>query len=190
MRYYSPSTGCTYIKEIHGLELPDDAVPIPEERYLSVIAHAGPGQIRGHGLDGLPTLLNIPQPSEAERNEGIHRQQYAAINSACKAAITAGFTSDALGTSHHYTSQLEDQLNLTGVILAGQDTLYACRDESGAKDFRLHTFAQIRQVGDDFTLFKLQLLQKANQLKQQLDQALASEELAALEAVTWEVVQP
>jgi hypothetical protein len=114
----------------------------------------------------------------------------AAINTKCEATITGGFWSDALGERHQYSSQLDDQLNLTGVILAGLDSLYACRDEQGLKAFRPHTFAQLRQVGDDFTLFKLQLLQHANDLKQQLDQALAAGDLEAIERVTWENVQP
>lgn len=114
----------------------------------------------------------------------------AAINTKCEATITGGFWSAALGERHQYSSQLDDQLNLTGVILAGLDSLYACRDEQGLKAFRPHTFAQLRQVGDDFTLFKLQLLQHANDLKQQLDQALAAGDLEAIERVTWENVQP
>ena len=72
------------------------------------------------------------------------------------------------------------------MILAGVESPYPCRDEQGRKEFRLHTFAQLRRVGDDFTQFKLQLLQKANQLKQQLDLALADIDLAAIQAVTWE----
>lgn len=108
------------------------------------------------------------------------------INRACESAITAGFLSAALGHPHHYSSQLDDQLNLTGAILRGLDMPYACRDEQGAKAYRLHTAAQLRQVGDDFTLYKLQLLQRANELKQQLDLALAAGDAEAMQAITWE----
>ncbi|KAE9651263.1 hypothetical protein EJD88_19455, partial [Pseudomonas sp. PB105] len=100
-------------------------------------------------------------------------------------AITAGFWSSALGMRHQYSSELNDQLNLTGAVLAGLDTLYACRDEAGVREFRPHTYAQIRQVGDDFTLIKQQLLQKAYALKQQLDDAFNAGDLEALEAVKW-----
>ena len=91
---------------------------------------------------------------------------------------------------HFYSSQLDDQLNLTGAILRGLDMPYACRDEQGVKEFRLHTAEQLRQVGDDFTLYKLQLLQHASALKQQLDAALEAGDLAALEAISWEAPQP
>lgn len=122
--------------------------------------------------------------------ELVHQVKVYEVNRACEAAIIGGFWSAALGEPHTYSSQLEDQLNLNGVILLGFDSLYACRDERGRKEFRPHTVAQIRQVSDDFTLYKLQLLQKALLLKQVLDLALERSDVDALEAVTWEPIQP
>lgn len=122
--------------------------------------------------------------------QAVHTTNVQNINHACEAAITAGFQSDALGAPHQYSSQLDDQLNLTGAILRGLDMPYACRDEQGVKAFRLHTAAQLRQVGDDFTLCKLQLLQHANELKQQLDLALAADDADAMALIRWEAVQP
>jgi hypothetical protein len=119
----------------------------------------------------------------------LHASKVQLLNAACERLITSNFWSAALGDRHQYSSQLDDQLNLTGAVVQGGDMPYACRDEQGLKAFRPHTNEQLRQVGDDFTLFKLQLLQKANELKQQLDLALAARDLAALEAVTWESVQ-
>lgn len=122
--------------------------------------------------------------------EAVHATNVQNINYACEAAITDGFQSSALGTPHQYSSQLDDQLNLTGAILRGLDMPYACRDEQGVKAFRLHTAAQLRQVGDDFTLYKLQLLQHANELKQQLDLALEAGDADAMALIRWEAVQP
>lgn len=122
--------------------------------------------------------------------QAVHATQTQHINHACEAAITAGFQSVALGEPHLYSSELDDQLNLTGAILRGLDMPYACRDDQGVKAFRLHTAAQLRQVGDDFTLYKLQLLQHANDLKQQLDLALAAGDAEAMELISWEAVQP
>jgi hypothetical protein len=129
-------------------------------------------------------------PAETHTVDDIHARKVEEINRDCEAAITAGFQSDALGAPHLYSSQLDDQLNLTGAILRGLDMPYACRDEQGVKEFRLHTAAQLRQVGDDFTLYKLQLLQHANELKQQLDLALAAGDADAMELITWEAPQP
>jgi len=170
--------------------MPPDAIEISEAIYQTVIANPAAGKIRSHDASGRPILIDPPQPSTAELSASAHARQTTAINRACEAAITAGFQSDALGAPYFYTSQLDDQLNLTGAVLRGLDMPYACRDEQGVKEFRLHTAEQLRQVGDDFTLYKLQLLQHANALKQQLDIALEAGDLAALEAISWEAPQP
>ena len=115
----------------------------------------------------------------------IHAGQMALINEGCEAAITAGFSSDALGEVHFYSSQLDDQLNLTGAILAGDDSVFACRDQAGQREFRPHTFEQLRQVGLDFTKFKLNLLQRAGALKALLATALADEDLEQIQSITW-----
>lgn len=167
---YNTSTGEPLVIERTGA--------LPSGYTLSV---PGLGQVwrNGEWVDDIPATL---ARRYAERNQS--------INAACTAAITAGFTSAALGSPHQYTSQLDDQLNLTGAVLRGLDMPYACRDEQGVKEFRLHTAEQLRQVGDDFTLYKLQLLQHANELKRQLDAALNAGDLASLEAITWEADLP
>lgn len=140
-------------------------------------------------------LTSEPRPSSSHHwqqgawvidPQAVYAAKVQDINHACEAAVTAGFQSAALGAPHQYSSQLDDQLNLTGAVLRGLDMPYACRDEQGLKAFRLHTAEQLRQVGDDFTLYKLQLLQRANELKQQLEQALDTGDTEAMQAITWE----
>ncbi|MNP36669.1 hypothetical protein D3C76_1300740 [compost metagenome] len=63
---------------------------------------------------------------------------------------------------------------------------YPCTDEAGLKAFRTHTAAQLRQVADEFTVFKLQRLQHSYALKERLQQAREAKDLDALGAVTWE----
>lgn len=58
-RFYSQSTGATYLSGVHG-EMPGDAVEIAEDRYQSVIANPTPGKIRSHDADGLPILIDAP----------------------------------------------------------------------------------------------------------------------------------
>ncbi|ERI52174.1 hypothetical protein N878_01245, partial [Pseudomonas sp. EGD-AK9] len=58
-RYYSKTTGTTYLSSVHQ-HLPNDAVLIDENRYLSVIANPAPGKIRSHDADGLPILIDPP----------------------------------------------------------------------------------------------------------------------------------
>lgn len=189
MRLYSRQTGSTYLSGIHQM-IPADAIQIPEDIYRSVIANPAPGLVRQHDDHGLPFLTQPAEPTDSELAASVHKQKTLSIDQACEVAITAGFQSDALGTPHQYSSQLDDQLNLTGAILRGLDMPYACRDEQGVKAFRLHTAAQLRQVGDDFTLYKLQLLQHANELKQQLDLALEAGDADAMTLIRWEAVQP
>ncbi|MCD5990122.1 hypothetical protein KDX30_19725 [Pseudomonas sp. CDFA 553] len=188
-RFYSPSTQNTYLVGINSQAMPADAVEISEARYLEVIANPPLGKTRSHDANGLPFLSDTPQPTLEELAAAAHSRQVETINLACESAITAGFDSAALGAMHYYTSQLDDQMNLTGAVLSGTEMLYACRDEQGIKAFRLHTADQLRQVRDDFTQYTLQLLQRAFELKQRIDQALAAGDLDAINAVSWESEQ-
>ncbi|MCK9818582.1 hypothetical protein M1B35_31795 [Pseudomonas sp. MAFF 302046] len=176
MKYaYCPESQGLYRSDLN-LTFPRDAIEITYGKYLELV-----GQEVALNDEGVPVVSRRGVSLDV-----LYSSKTQSINYACETEITAGFWSEALGTAHQYGSQLDDQLNLTGVILAGADSLYACRDTEGVKDFRPHTAAQLRQVGDDFTLYKLQLLQKANGLKQKLDEALANADMDALAAVTWD----
>jgi hypothetical protein len=60
MRFYSSSTGCTYLPAIHGENIPSDAVEISEEVFLQVIANPERGKIRAHDDNGQPYLISAP----------------------------------------------------------------------------------------------------------------------------------
>lgn len=137
----------------------------------------GPGQIwgNGHWVDDIPAVIELRYVA-----------QVVAVNQSCLQEITGGFWSAALGDRFFYDSAIEDQLNLTGLILRGFGGGYACRDESGVTDFRDHASDQLLQIGNEFTEFKLQRLRKANDLKQALAAARAAADLDALNAVSWE----
>ncbi|MBX8494768.1 hypothetical protein [Pseudomonas cichorii] len=60
-RFYSSSTGCTYLPSIHGDQIPADAVEISEEIYTSVIASPPAGKVRSHDETGLPILIDPVQ---------------------------------------------------------------------------------------------------------------------------------
>ncbi len=163
---------------------------ITNDEHLQLLSvESTAGSIVPDPVTGRPTAsLKIPK-TIAELLAEVYVSQTTAVDRACEAEILAGFESEALGDYFRYSSSIDDQLNLTGAILAESDSAFACRDELGVKEFRFHTIAQLRQVGRDFTNFKLQLLQKANELKQLLDQALATSDLDALQAVNWESEQ-
>lgn len=69
MRYYSLSTGSTYLDGLHDGKMPPDAVPISEERYQAVIANPLPGKIRSHDAEGLPILIDPPPPAPPTREQ-------------------------------------------------------------------------------------------------------------------------
>ena len=74
---------------------------------------------------------------------------------ACRLHILAGFTSSALGTFHSYPLTERDQSNLNGVITesiitaadANWQVPFWCADANDVWDRRIHTHAQIEQVG-------------------------------------------
>jgi len=79
----------------------------------------------------------------------------AELDTACAAAILAGFDSNALGQPYHYPAKLTDQSNLQASVLASlQPGLTAdwvtpvwCQDATGTWAYCDHTAAQIQQVG-------------------------------------------
>ncbi len=188
--FYSPSLHTFMVEGLHT-DRPSDCVQITGQEYASLLQQQSLGfVIMFDSMVMKPVACPVPERTEFERMELLQQDKSAELNRAAEKAITGGFNSDALGSTHQYSSQLDDQLNLTGAILRGLDMPYACRDEQGVKAFRLHTAEQLRQVGDDFTLYKLQLLQHANELKQQLDLALAAGDAEAMALIRWEAVQP
>ena len=108
------------------------------------------------------------------------------INTACAKEITSNFNSDALGDTHIYQSEQTDQLNLIGVVIAGQDDYFKCgvedADGNVTWNYEKHTIAQLQQVLQDGKVHKQGLLQKANILKTQVANATTVEDV---EAIVW-----
>lgn len=72
-----------------------------------------------------------------------------AARALAKANITAGFTSDALGSDHAYPSNEEYQINIIGAAQAGVARTFLCADGNGDWARRHHTAAQLQQVFED-----------------------------------------
>ncbi|SAL03099.1 hypothetical protein AWB77_06706 [Caballeronia fortuita] len=96
-------------------------------------------------------------PTAAELLAAAQSAKVAELSAACKAAIYAGFTSKALGASYSYPAKDTDQQNLASSVIdsllnasnAEWATPFWCADASGAWAFRMHTAAQIQQVGKE-----------------------------------------
>ncbi len=101
------------------------------------------------------------------------------INSQCEAAITGGFPSSALGEEHIYDSEVEDQINLIGAVIAagaGISVEYKCY-HNDVKSWHEHTPAQMQQVYMDGLVYKVTQLKKATFLKEQISACQSQEEL-------------
>lgn len=138
-----------------------------------------PGQIwqDGQWVDDIPAAV-----------ERRYLERVQEIDASCAQQITGGFSSSVLGDCYSYSTSLDDQINLSGAAALGVDLTYPCSDQTWIKAYRPHTAAQLRQVADDFTRMKLQLLQQAYSLKERLQQARDAKDLDALEEVMWEAV--
>ena len=107
------------------------------------------------------------------------------IDTACRNAILSGFKSSALGIEYHYPAKLTDQSNLSGSIMASMlpdtpadwVTPFWCADGSGVWEFRLHTAAQIQQVGRDGKQAILLAMGKNDQLQTAISLATTLEEI-------------
>ncbi len=126
--------------------------------------------------------------------------QVQALSDACQVQITSGFESSALGYTCIYDSEEVDQLNLIGSVStisptpdspAGYTTPYAVRPVVNgvpqAKEYTVHTYAQLRQVMTDGAQFKLQCLIKFN-TKRYIVQNMCST-IEQILAITWDSIE-
>jgi len=111
----------------------------------------------------------------------------AEINAATRLTIVSGFTSDALGTTHLYQSEQEDQLNLAGIAGNGQDRVFKCSSDDGVTwSYQMHTAAQLNQVASDGIDFKTAALVAGESAKNQvraLTDTATQETIDAIEVV-------
>lgn len=147
--------------------------PIP---HGYTVLRPQPGQVwkDGRWVDDLDTVLARLYPQKLEM-----------INSSCASLIESGFTAQGL----RYDSTMEDQLNLTGLILSGLDAPYPCYDGESQKTYREHTADQLYAVGLQLLKHKQTALQRADQLKRELAKALTDKDLPKMQAIEWSVPQ-
>jgi len=134
----------------------------------------------------------IPKPSKATLDaewatlevQLAKEKKILELSVAAGSEITAGFYSSALGSKYFYDANLEDQVNLIGVVADGADSMFSVRvlPTDVQKTYMSHTAAQLKQVMDDGKLFKLTILQKFNTLK---NSVLSCASVAAVQAIVW-----
>lgn len=135
-----------------------------------------PGQVwkDGRWVDDLDAVL-----------ARLYAQKLEMINNACARVIGSGFTSQVLDKPLRYDSAMEDQLNLTGLILSGMDAPYPCYADDEQKRYRNHTADQLHAVGMDLLKHKQTALQTADHIKRELAKTLTLRDLLAMQAIEW-----
>lgn len=170
-----------YDKDIHKT-IPTPNIEVKDEIWQEAINIGANAYINGKFV--IFDFRTIDDIKKEKTNE---------INKKCSDEITAGFKSNALGSEYIYQSEQIDQLNLIGVVTAGQDDYFKCGvqsielDENNQEtivvnwDYKMHTIAQLQNVLKDGKAIAQTLLQKANALKVQVANATTIDEVNAIQ---------
>lgn len=139
-RFYSQTTGATYLDGVHGQAMPADAVPIDEARYQAVIAAPPPGKIRSHDAAGLPILIDPPVyvPTPDDNRAAVAARRYQ--------AEISGITWQGYGIATDRESQqkMSDERNAVKDGLRTDGKGWKCLDlASGETVFRPTSNAEI-----------------------------------------------
>jgi hypothetical protein len=151
--------------------------------HIYWMADSGPFVITDLGIEPPAGALDAePAPSLAKLRD----DKAKALEMACAEQIVGGFQSNALGPAHTYPSKITDQMNLTASVTAGLvntqagwTTPFWCCDQAGVWAWLPHTFAQIKQVGEDAMAAVLAAQAKNAGLQAQIAMATA-EQLASI----------
>ena len=172
--YFSASTGGFYIAEKHS-RMPEDAKPVSDERYASLLAGQEYGQKITPDSNGEPVLQS---PEDAPLNE-IRDRKIAEIDQARDAAIVGGF--DFNGTRFDSDAKSIQRINgavTLSLLNPAFETDWITFDNSVV---RLNA-AQLAGLGAAAGQHEAAQIFRARQLK---DQALAATTREQLAAITW-----
>jgi hypothetical protein len=165
------------------------AVLISKDTWAIVDDYRGYIGYDAAGVKQTITEINVvPDPSWTVEKPFIlanaKAKKIAEIDTQTRAAITAGFKSSALGAEYLYQSEVEDQLNLSGVTASGSDWPFKCSPDDGATwAYLAHTAAQLQQVTNDGINHKLTQLQAGGIRKAQVDALVEGAIQADLDAI-------
>jgi hypothetical protein len=174
--FYSKTTTGFYHTDMHGGNIPADAVPITDEEHASLLQGEAQGLKIAADGNGVPFLEQRTISLDEAR-----AAQALVVGMACKQAIVGGFVSDALGSEHTYASKPEDQVNLIGAVASGLPSVdFWCADQDGAWSLAPHTAAQIHQVLADAAIQRMLCSAKLQTLTAAIDSANTVDQVAAV----------
>lgn len=139
-------------------------------------------------LEWIPHLIGYTPPPPKSFAE-LKADKSLELNMAAQSQIYEGYTSDALGTPHHYPAKDKDQTNMVASVTDSYNptntaewvTPFWCEDANGVWAYRVHTAAQIQKAGSDGKLAILAALSKNAGLQALVASAETEAELSAIE---------
>jgi len=183
---YSPSVKIFFPEEINYPSLPDDLIEVADEDFQAAMT-------RPHlsSLDVVGGKMVIRAPGSAQLLAQAKAEQASKMTEACRAAMTGGFPSSALGGAHTYPSAATDQANLNACVIASLLSAakadwrisFWCADPRGHWALINHTAKQIQQVHADWLTAHQGHQARNQQLQAEIAKAKTVE---AVQAIAWD----
>lgn len=117
--------------------------------------------------EGLIEVQNTKE-SLMQAVEEAKTQKIAELNKTCDALIKQ-FKSSATGEERIYDADIEDQLNITAIVMVGVDSYFRCSKDGINKENVSHSAEQMKQVFADGLKFKSQVIGICGVLKAFVD---------------------
>lgn len=151
-------------------------VVITSSQHQALLLGESQGKSIFQGEDGSPTLRENSNSLQETRT-----LQKSNLKDSCQSYLYGGFSSNALGSTHFYPSNVHDQQNLSNIAATSSSASLWCEVES-IWGLVVHTAQQIAQVNTDWVV-NLNLSQnKLISLIAEVDEATSE---SAVLAIIW-----
>lgn len=165
--------------------IPASAQDIPDNLLTTLSSDVGKYIVVSDGSSIVNVTEYTQTLSEAKA------AQLSVLAQAAAEAYTAGFSSSALGSAHTYSSQITDQIKLSGAVTASQSpglpagwaVKFWCQDNSGNWAHTPHTAVQIQQVLADALTVAVGISSKLGTLRDQVNAVTTN--ASDVKSITW-----
>lgn len=149
------------------------------------------GEIKSDFTLLVPTEFDVWDGNAWKKDEQkLREKKISDINSACDAEIVSGFFCETLGDKYFYYSTSEEQSNLNSLIMLGIDNQFKAqkvelidgKEVLGTRQKYPHTLQQLKDVLAAGAIKRNEIIEKKDNLKEQLSIANTFEEI---EAIGW-----
>ncbi len=186
--FYSAKTGGFYEKKIHGNNVPKDAVEISNDEHMALLEGQASGMLIVPDVGGYPLLQDPPPPTIDQ----LAADKLDDLEQGLQSELAGGMAYTMPdGTAEVVQTRPQDEPNLLGLAIEARDLRDA--GETGAVlQLRAQsnvvyslTPQQMIDLTDAAKSFKKQWLAHSWAKKDAVRTALANDDRAGIEAVTW-----